>query len=158
MLVDECPAGPEMDAAVAEAAGWVKNFLYDRDGLPKRTAYVDPSDDYREVVRDIATWHPSIDIAAAWELVAFLHQLIITATDENDTALPFDEIEYNYLSLYCLNPYKPKWLASFDANMAWDDNNSSTRTDGKFSAVTNSIPLAICRAFLKANGIEYVGG
>lgn len=128
-LVDECPAGPEMDAAVAEAADWVKNFLYDRDGLPKRTAYVDPSDDYREVVRDIATWHPSTDIAAAWKMESTL---------EVDQQADYVMALFNLVAVDLGAPDS----CAFKKAVYW--------------RMAHASPLDRCRAFLKANGIEYI--
>lgn len=57
------PAGPEMDALVAEMVmEW--RFRTDFDYSPPVDFWDGPG-----VVREIALWRPSTDIAAAWEVV-----------------------------------------------------------------------------------------
>jgi hypothetical protein len=84
--VDECPAGPAIDAAVAEALGWHEDtgWWMDKDNEIQEAACIG--------CNSKSTWSPSTDITEAWEL--------------------------------------------------WEK--------------AETAPLAICRAFLKANGVEYV--
>ena len=140
--IDECPAGPAMDMAVAEALGWHIEFwqdgadggceLCDEEGNHVRPWSYDPSPRWR--------WSPSTDIAAAWELVIWCR-----ANIEGQ-------------SLRLVGPEHPDesgcafengWDASFvNSQYVYTDIGQHTNAD--------TAPLAICRAFLKANGIEHM--
>lgn len=70
--IDAMPAGPEMDALVAEKVmGWEVH--------PRNTAHWrrkgDDGCDYR-VMGDVGDWRPSRDIAAAWEVVEKTKHLV----------------------------------------------------------------------------------
>lgn len=125
--VDECPAGPEMDAAVAEALDLT---LQRRDGetrwLYLAGIYASEQDDWAE--HEDWRWVPSYstDIAAAWELAEwatrnlfFRPGLCVPIASDNR-----------------------EWSCTFGA----EENRAYGET----------VPLAICRAFLKANGVEYI--
>lgn len=129
--VDEAPAGPETDAAVAEALGWLP---YESDGVWywKDMSNDDfPYYDYHAggygYVEDIKPWSPSTDIAAAWEL------------------LPRMQSAYGILLGILYNVTECKTMK--------DDKPIIGRAEGQGAKQTAH---AICRAFLKANGVECV--
>lgn len=116
--VDECPAGPAVDAAVAEALGHKVVLHYGQlmvktpDGL-----HADP-EPY------------STDIAVAWEALEHLFQL------NSLQDIHLEHLEHTGWGIStCYNKVEGGW-------------------DGWVYAET--APLAICRAFLKVNGIEYI--
>jgi len=133
--IDEAPAGPAMDAAVAEALGWLP---YESDGV---WYWKDMSDDDFPYwnhhangygfVEDLKPWSPSTDIAAAWELA--------------------DKISFRQDStLGCFSVHCYGWIGEcWEAG--WVD-----QPVGDVVARAHTAPLAICRAFLKANGVEYL--
>lgn len=114
--IDEAPAGPAMDAAVAEVLGWRQlsyRLWHDRDG---RERWIDNKD---------GTWSPSTGIAAAWELFKKLR--------ERQPPVTFQ-----------LDGWDHHWVC-------WVDKEGINRW-----AKAQTASLAICRAFLKANGVEYL--
>jgi hypothetical protein len=113
--VDECPAGPEMDAAVAEALGFkTKGFEY-ADGSKIFLCLVGKTASGNVAWRSIPAY--STDIAAAWVL-AEKERMRIGWTE------------------------------------AWDVPYAACRE--LICEYADKHPLAICRAFLKANGVEHV--
>jgi len=131
--VDECPAGREMDAAIEEILGYSGYFsdyiLINNQRYDIKTwIWKDwtPEDPPKGWRPGIMPRNYSADIAAAWELAEWLVQ--------------------NH-EFYITNFYNPGgWSASYRKKSGSDWIPSDTKT----------APLAICRAFLKANGIEYV--
>ena len=122
--IDECPAGPAMDMAVAEALGWHIEFwqdgadggceLCDEEGNHVRPWSYDPSPRWR--------WSPSTDIAAAWEFAPGI---------------------LNGKHLVFMGTHWAIWHFDGYDNMPND-------------AVGETAPLTICRALLKANGVEHM--
>jgi hypothetical protein len=132
--IDECPAGPAMDAAVAKALGWVK---VECDGI---YYWSDPSVDewhtdriasiYSTVghkLEGAIVWSPSTDIAAAWEL------------------LPRMQSAYGILLALLHDVTECKIMK--------DDKPIIGRAEDE---KTEPSSLAISRAFLKARGIEFI--
>ena len=112
--IDECPAGPALDATVAEALGFKTRWFEYADGseillLVGKTA--SGNVDWRSIPAY------STNIAAAWEL-AEKERMRIGWTE------------------------------------AWDVPYAACRE--LICEYADKHPLAICRAFLKANGVEYV--
>jgi hypothetical protein len=119
--IDEAPAGPAMDAAVAEALG----YEYERGHLGIYVFSKRKPDETSEEYEARSLFRPSTDIAAAWRLLENLKD------------------ERGLLAMLTEWP-KDCWsIALFPAPI---ENN----------AMAKGISLAICRAFLKANGIEFV--
>ena len=116
--IDECPAGPAMDAAVAEALGW---HWHDGRGTAG-PSYWETADGDTAYIWD---FEPSTDIVAAWELIENLKK-----------RRPMVTIQ--------LDGWGSTWIC-------WVDNNNMNQWEKGETA-----PLTICRAFLKANGVEYV--
>jgi len=114
--VDEAPAGPEMDAAVAKVLG-----LNEFNDWPERWEHI-ISHNWNEMSY-------STDIAAAWGLWQQLAKRFRWA-----------EVMIIEASQSAMTLYHP--------------------TDSEFirpvEAFGETVPLAICRAFLKANGVEYI--
>lgn len=126
--VDECLAGPEMDAAVAKALGLkVQWRLWIDEPQPIYLAgiYADAHDDWAEHEDWRQVLPYSTDIAAAWEL------------------LPKMQSAYGILLAILHNMAECKIMK--------DNKPIVGRAESEEGA-----PLAICRAFLKANGIEYI--
>lgn len=147
--VDECPAGPEMDAAVAEALGQCGHYLKPENGsgqykcvkCEQRFAGLAYKEGYS--VKSYST-----DIAAAWELVDWMHRRISEAESGNESTLSFNTKLYQRLQLFAWSNGE-EWLASFDRrNIAGFSNG--------FVSIADSVQLAICRAFLKANGVTHI--
>jgi len=144
--IDECPAGPAMDAAVAKALGWVK---VECDGI---YYWSDPSVDewhtdriasiYSTVghkLEGAIVWSPSTDIAAAEELWNKL-------------------VEEHWVMSVCYGPGRDgsnyaSVQMQLDKFLITD---LMTRNPTDMDAKAETKPLAISRAFLKAKGIEYV--
>jgi len=151
--IDEAPAGPAMDAAVAGALGYEVEWSPQPDGQ-KVPIYLDGEVNSRSGGRWIG-WRPnwrivpeySTDIAKAWELVEQIHQCINKAEDGDPDILPFDLGWYQRLRLNF--GQRSGWWASFDAR-------NIKGIEPSFLCIAETAPLAICRAFLKANGVEYV--
>ena len=116
--VNECPAGPEMDAAVAEVLGFKTKWFESPDGSKILLLCVE-RDDWRSIPAY------STDIAAAWGL-----------WDADMTIHRQDG------QCHCI--LSPEYGLCMELLLS------------KASAVADTAPLAICRAFLKANGVEYV--
>jgi len=128
--VDECPAGPEMDAAVAETLGYEVEWSEQPDGS-KTPIYLagevaSRSDGWtqRPHWRIILSYSIDIDIAAAWELI--------------------EKLKNEYKLLAELMDWPKGWFVVF------------SHAPIKYSAIAETAPLAICRAFLKAKRIEYI--
>jgi len=109
--IDECPAGPEMDAAVAEVLGFKTKWFEYPDGS-KILLLCDERDNWRSIPAYSAN-----NIAAAWELV-----------EKERMRIGWTE--------------------------AWDVPYAACRE--LICEYADKHPLAICRAFLKANGVEHV--
>lgn len=116
--VDECPAGPAMDAAVAEALGY--------ECACNECLFICPIHSSDPDVK----LHYSTDIAAAWEVIEYL---------------------------------RGETISNLGIKIGWDDHFSirvagywKRYDDWWYDAEAETFPLAICRAFLKANGVEFV--
>jgi len=120
--IDQAPAGPEMDAAVAKVLG-----LSEFNDWPERWEHI-ISHNWNETLY-------STDIAAAWELVENIAQ--------DGWRL---ELRAKLLHREAIRGYS----LSFDKLM--DD----STLDYICISECSSVALAICRAFLKANGVEYI--
>jgi hypothetical protein len=118
MLVNEAPAGPAMDAAVAEVLGWENLHWEEVDRGPNHYApegwWGDGPNGECYLDRSYST-----DIAAAWELAEKYRHGGFGVGWSESWGMP-----------YCM----------------MDDAYEYAET----------APLAICRAFLKANGVEFV--
>jgi len=136
--IDQAPAGPAMDAAVAEAQGWVifndgdspesdyprlwqgiDGYLtgYSLDEWPEGEQWGDAP----ELFSAHGVWRPSTDTAQAFKLI------------ESQKDKPFFKLERMH----------NRWKANVYVN-----------SRGKGEA--NTASLAICRAFLKAQGGEEI--
>lgn len=136
MPVDECPAGPAMDAAVAEALAiqggrcepLLNVFSLTKNGWELQTRCRWCWKEMENGVSDFCPKYPfppySTDIAAAWELVEWCR------TNLNSLATFIE------------------WKKGWDINFS-----NGSRAYGSFA---KTCPLAICRAFLEANGVEHV--
>lgn len=145
--IDEAPAGPEMDAAIARALG-CNVTIGKREG--RQAAFCNcESREHENPITYVSRMlkRYSQDIEAAWELVEWLHQRIDEAEDGNPDALPFALAWYQRLRLEFGR--KTGWWASFDAR-------NIKGIEPSFLCIAETARLAICRAFLKANGIEYI--
>lgn len=123
--VDEAPAGPAMNAAVAGALGWHYGWggwWEDEEGQIQKPACIGCDGK--------STWSPSEDIAAAWKLIENLSQLFGV-----EIGVLYPEAGSGE-RFYC---------------KIWKHHSLQFRALFVLSA-----PLAICRAFLKANGVEFV--
>jgi len=125
--IDEVPAGPILDAAIAELHGW------QRIGIELWPPDIDPYMpenrlkcwEISEVVGSTRPPYYSINIAAAWELIEdifgnYSHEVTI---------------EFGWLK----NP-----VYAWHCHM------------GLVDAIADTAPLAICRAYLKAKGIAEI--
>jgi hypothetical protein len=120
--VDECPAGPHMDAAVAELGiQFPTSIEYDEDG---NLRYYHSDGMWGELVSSYST-----DIAAAWGFEKSLE------VDQR-----FDYIMHLF-NLVATDLGAPDFL-TFNKAVYW--------------RMTHASPLDRCRAFLKANGVEFV--
>jgi hypothetical protein len=120
--VDEVPAGPVMDAAVAEALGW-KNLHWKE--VDRGSNHYAPAGWWGDGPNGECYLNKSYstDIAATWELApGILNGNHLTFVGNHWSVWHFDEYD----------------------NMPNDD------------AIAETAALAICRAFLKTNGIEFV--
>jgi hypothetical protein len=121
--VDETPAGPEMDAMIADTLGLTIRRQQWPDGLSRfeyfAGTYANEYDGWAEHEDWRHVLPYSTDIAAAWELLGHFDDYIRVCRTSND-------IFY------------------------FDIPNLSIEIQA------TSAPLAICRAFLKVNGVEYV--
>ncbi|MGD8499539.1 MAG: hypothetical protein PVJ86_02765 [Phycisphaerales bacterium] len=133
--VDECPAGPEIDAAVAQALGYEVQWSPQPDGFRAPIYLVGTITWYDDGV-DRPHWtivpNYSLEIAAAWELIERLKDKAF------DVSL---EIRWDFSC----------WAACF-----FGDWTSGYGGDAIYRAEGETAPLTISRAFLKANGMEYV--
>ena len=120
--VDECPAGPALDATVAEALG-LKTKWFEYADSKMRLCLVGKTASGNVDWRSIPAY--STDIAAAWGL-----------WDADMTIHRQDG------QCHCI--LSPEYGLCMELLLS------------KASAVADTAPLAICRAFLKANGVEYV--
>ena len=112
--VDECPAGPEMDAAVAKALGW---HWHDGRGTAGPSYWETATGDFAH----IDDFEPSTEIAVAWGFASgVLNGRHLTFEGDKWTIWHFEECDL------C------------------DD------------AIAETAALVLSRAFLKANGVEYV--
>ena len=124
--VDECPAGPAMDAAIAKILNG-----HSFDGLGRIENRGGTIAEFCKICNKPRGYHRlwsySTDIAAAWELFKELKE------------------KQSPVTIYQIDGWK---------NHSWtcwiDRDGSNLRADA------NSAPLAICRAFLKAHGVEYI--
>lgn len=121
MNVDEMPAGREMDVLVGKIMGWeIKLMPY---------AYANLPNDWHCRADHDGRWlelpHFSTDIAAAWRLAVSLRE------------------QRTYLEIWCDSSL---WVALF-----WYDGDplGGPRLVGRAEA-KDDVPLAICRAALKA--------
>jgi hypothetical protein len=117
--IDECPAGPAMDAAVAEVLGWENLHWEEVDRGPNHYAPEGWWGDGPNGECYLDKSYSTDNIAAAWELLSHFDEYIRICRTSNDI-----------------------WY--FDT------------VDLVIETQATSAPLAICRAFLKANGIEFV--
>lgn len=129
--IDKAPAGPEMDAVVAKELDWREGFVHTVTGDP---LLVPPESAKRGFEVDRAgnaimlSW--STDIAAAWELVEQLVQ-----------SNPLQDIHLEHLE-----------------HTGWGVSSCYDEAEGGWNGwvYAETAPLAICRALLKAKGVEYV--
>jgi hypothetical protein len=125
--VDECPAGPAMDAAVAEALGWENLHWKEMDRGPNHYApegwWGDGPNGECYLAKSYST-----DITAAWELWSNL------CTNWFHAKLTFNDELHVTASLY-------------------RDSKSVQYADSTIEAMAEDGMLAICRVFLKANGV-----
>ena len=129
--IDEVPAGPALDAAVAEALGW-KWMAYPAPATGKMLRGLYPPRRYKEEfaakgdepvgVFDVLPY--STDIGTAWELI--------------------EELKDKHKLLAILMEWPKGWFVEL------------CHTPIKYRGIADTASLAICRAFLKANGVEYV--
>lgn len=156
--IDAMPAGPEMDALVAERVmGWARIDDYDvplKDGSILHTKVGKAPGRFEAQIP-----HYSTDIAAAWRVVGHINEI-----QAQDTP-PWDEYQCLHLQ------YKGGgwWVASFDVVAGehelfeWAGSIGSRIEGGKYrhlileaseyfllTAGGETAPLAICRAALKA--------
>jgi hypothetical protein len=148
--IDECPAGPALDAAAGKALGWTE---YEIDGLRFWQApaqeeqpgewestgyfiYPTHSDLHFELPAHLrlyggkGTWRPSKDIAAAWELVEDLYK----------QAGEWISTTRSHKGNYCAG------VIGTVSDWDW----------WEYSSEADTAPLAITRAYLKAKGVEFV--
>lgn len=120
ILIDEAPAGPEMDAAIAEVLGGPRPpFGTVMTGWGLSRAW--------RPYNGLWCPHPfSTDIAAAWELVERLY-------------VQWD----GFFALLCDTGH-------------WHCEGVEDFMENRVHAIADTAPLAICRAFLRAHGVEYV--
>ena len=127
--IDECPAGAEMDAAVAVALGWKLNDTGDE--------WLDAGGTYMKAAKywriggndDILPWKPSTDIATAWEMESALE---VDAQSDYVMAL---------FNLVTIDLGAPDFY-TFKKSVYWQ--------------MVHASPLDRCRAFLKTNGVEFI--
>jgi len=117
--VREAEAGPELDAACAEAMGWERST----------GGWLWRANESGTHVRSICDWGPSTDIEGAWELVEAMRHAAWDISVRAVVAMP-DECSV----------YK-------------DDEHG---VEIEVLAIADTAPLAICRAFLLASGIEEI--
>jgi len=128
--IDEAPAGPAMDAAVAKALSYEVEWSPQPDGSSAPIYLVGTIVDLGvELPHWIIVPNYSIDIAAAWEL---------------EESLGVDQQSDYIMALFNLvttDLGAPGFLA-FKKAVYW--------------RMVHAGPLNKCRAFLKASGVEYV--
>lgn len=134
--VDEAPAGPEMDAAVAEALG----LEYERGHLGIHV-FLEQEDPYEtdDEYEARCLYRPSTDIAAAevlWDKLAEDHWVVSVCYGPGRDG-------HNYASVQM----------QLDKFLAVD---LMIRNPRDMNAKAETKPHAICRAFLKANGVEFM--
>lgn len=124
--VDECPAGPWLDAAVAKALGYeVKGAFLDGVFFPAGCV---KDGEWVSFNRDLGGWWPSTDLAAAWELVEESDLFVDNFLTKNEDG------KYIVCPIYAGFGEYPEYYEGADENVA----------------------LAITRAFLKARGIARI--
>jgi hypothetical protein len=140
--VNECPAGPAMDAAVAKALGW-RNLHWrevDRESNhyapggwwgngPNGECYLDKG--------------YSSDIVAAWKLDRIGWRWQFWETPETLAVTLFTSIEMASDAAW-ESPRLPE--GTIVVQNRWEDSESKV----------DAYALGRCRAFLKANGVEFV--
>lgn len=135
MNIDEAPPGPELDAACARAMGWKADGLgwLDTDG--KWRGYCsDNTPGYAE------RWQPSTQMEYAWELVEAM------VNEGSCPGLLYDDNGH--------------WALAEEGmqNVPMEEKPEDVMTCFFVEAKdwNESAPLAICRAFLKAKGVECI--
>lgn len=127
--IEAMPAGPEMDALVAERVmGWwadANGEWNSNPDLPKLMGVVAPDTSFC----DLPVWQPSSDIAAAWEVVEKLSDKLWCELKVNFTSDYKSRAGFTTVGCSGFNG-RPDFAAC-----------GNTRTD---------LPLAICRAALLA--------
>lgn len=133
--VDDCPAGPALDAAVAKVLGWADLVFDAYTPAGRQLCGTHPSgrggfDGNGRMI--VTRW--SADIARAWELVEEAH-----------------------FSIWCAGgPDKWVWGAGY-----WREGNLlcwsyDLDPEDCLSPMCEITSLAITRAFLKAKGVEFI--
>jgi len=121
--VDECPAGPAMDAAVAETLGFETKWFGYPNGSKILLCLVGKIASKHDGWTEQDDWRSvppySTDIAAAWGLAESCRHSGFGVGWSEDWGAP-----------YCMM--------------------------GDTYEYGETVPHAICRAFLKANGVEYI--
>lgn len=140
--IDEAPAGPAMDAAVAEALGWKRTLMHPVDyhnwtNYPN-VWYITP-DGIIENVTNIPPY--STDIAAAWGLDKTAWRWKFYETPNTLAVILFTSIEMQCEAAW-ISPSWPE--GTIVIQNLWQDDKASTYALGR------------CRAFLMTNGVEYV--
>jgi hypothetical protein len=140
--VDECPAGTVMDAAVAKALSHLVFCQLDFD----RWFIASDRDAFQQGLMNGLFWEGgggreprycldmpnySADIAAAWKLFSYLCK-----------------------EWFCVKSIFIKDLR-IKVNL-YRDSKALLYADPTITAIAQYAPLAITRAFLKANGVEYI--
>jgi len=138
--VTQAPAGPALDAAVAEARGWQilvmdnnafwvtygEHDMWSASGylslLPDEGWIKEPLPIYGEK----GIWNPSTDIAAAWELVE----------EKKSEIMAKDWVDFCDILKELILP-----------NSGWRD---------EYALLSGLSPLTITRAYLKAKSIEEI--
>lgn len=122
MTVDELTAGQKLDALVAgKVMGWT-GYRYEREGS-EHTEWIEVNGRGKRVYCD---WHPSTDIAAAWQVV----ERILAIEKAKKTDLPVFVVD--------ASPSGGSAMIQIGMGCRVVTENAET------------VPLAICRAALKA--------
>lgn len=148
ILIDETPAGPEMDAAVAgmlDKPGYFSDYIvingkrHDvRTWIWESWAPEDPPKGWRA---GLMPKPYSTDIAAALDLIRWFHEsrsVINKVTEERDLGIYLEVFSDLSGGAVIVGDHPLYWYTE-----GFDD----LRKDG---------PLAICRTFLRASGVEYI--
>jgi len=141
--VDECPAGPELDAAVAKAMGWQKITIGPGAENKLIASGRDPDNRIRVVLQF------SQDIAAAWGLGEWI--LEHTNFESCSSYVKYDYAQFMFHVQKGSGDWPPVAYGEIYTAAGEADPDYKLNQCG-----ITVLPLAITRAFLKANEVEYV--